>query len=144
MLKDDRLSAIHILFHDGVTRADGCPDDLGAVRDWFHWGAWSALPMVAAALEERSNVGVDGSGFRFEAEPDEEPFEGVEIYTPLDTAYLPEDTFVRLVGELLLAARDGLTAAAHPVTRAPWWPGFVERVGHGPKRRDPCVGHQRS
>ena len=72
---------------------------------------------------------MNDSGFRFQSDldPDEEVFEGVELFDPLDEIYFDEKAFERLVLKFFKAVIEGSTL--HPkLANEHWWSEFISIV----------------
>ena len=92
---------------------------------------------IAQAVRDEENIGINGSGFRYahnELDPDEEPFEGVEIYDPLGELYVTQAAFDGLMNRYFSALRDGATKQQAPVVQQPWWPDFLQIAQQVEKR----------
>jgi hypothetical protein len=75
-----------------------------------------------------SRAGNEYSGFTFQSdlEPDDEPFEGVEMFDPIDTIHISEGAFDHLMSRYFNAIIEGATAHQKPEIQEEWWQDFVE------------------
>src|SRR5262245_58060912 len=80
-------------------------------------------PREAGGVVGGTQVDVNGTGFRFpeDQDPDEEPFEGVEVSNPLGEVYVSRPAFERLIARYLRANITGAEENGLPVVNEPWW-----------------------
>lgn len=137
VIDDHLIDAIEIIWEQTPTyqgtKALYIPDELRVIRDFFSRRFWSTLINIADAVSDQSDSGVNNSGFRFgeELDPGEEPFEGVELYDPLDQVYISRAAFNRLMLRFFDAIVQGVTVHQHPLLQEHWWPeflGYVEKL----------------
>ncbi|HEU4326159.1 MAG TPA: hypothetical protein VFS21_23665 [Roseiflexaceae bacterium] len=132
MVLDDRLvDAVEIVWEQTPTYQGTvvrqAPDELRVIRNYFTRRFWSSLPSIARSASGQSDSGVNGSGFRFgqELDPGEEPFEGVELYDPLDQIYISRPAFNRLMLRFFEMIIRGATEHGHPLLQELRWPEFL-------------------
>lgn len=122
------IDQLEIVWDDAHQRLRvlNCPRELRVIRDYFSRSHTSTLMYIARAVRDQENVGINGSGFRYahnELDPGEEPFEGVEIYDPLDELYISQEAFDGLMNGFFSALRKG---AKNRLAKEPWWQEFVD------------------
>ena len=112
------------------TKVLNCPSKLRVIEDFFYRSYWGDIILIARGINDRYGVGINESGFRFESdlEPDEEVFEGVELFDPIDEVYLEEKAFERLSLKFLKAVIEGSNFQAER-SNQPWWTEFIAIVG---------------
>ena len=132
-LDDSQVDAITIewLSEPARTRASVADDTPHArlLRGFFSLGHWMALDFFAQGVLARAGREVNDSGFRFPGDDGEAAPDGplrVTIYNPFESAALSEAAFVRVMARLFHAIVEGATRTHDELTRALWWPRFVE------------------
>lgn len=122
---------------DKKARVLNCSPQLRVISDFFSRTQWSTLMYIAQAVRDEENMGINGSGFRYahnELDPDEEPFEGVEIYDPLGELYLTPAAFDRLMNRFFSALRDGAIKQQAQIVQQSWWRNFIKNAKYVEKR----------
>lgn len=139
------IDQLEIVWDDARQRVRvlNCARELRVIRDYFSRSHASTLMYIARAVRDQENMGINGSGFRYahnELDPNEEPFEGVEIYDPFDELYVTQEAFDGLMNGFFSALRKGAKKA---LAKEPWWKEFVDislqiekRVTSSGKKRD--------
>jgi hypothetical protein len=101
------------------------------VRDFLSRETWQhfAQFILPGASSHHGRI-AEESGFRFpsDLDPDEEPFDGVELFDPIDTFYVSEAAFDRLMSRYFEVLVQGVTANQRPELAEPWWPGFAQSM----------------
>lgn len=111
------------------TKVLNCPPNLRVIKDFFYKSYWEDIILIARGVNAHYGVGINESGFRFvsDLEPDEEVFEGVELFDPLDEIYIEEKAFEHLVLKFFKAVIKG--AKINPkISDKPWWNEFLSIV----------------
>lgn len=111
------------------TQVINCPPELRVIKDFFYKSYWGDIILIARGVNSHYGVGINESGFRFtsDLEPDEEVFEGVELFDPLDEVYIEEKAFERLVLKFFKAVIKGLTFKPK-LSKELWWNEFMTIV----------------
>ena len=132
LIDDSAIDAVGVVWdassaHSGPRVVDA-PPSLRVVRDFLTRSTWQRFAqfILPGVLAHHGRVDND-SGFRFQGDldPDDDPLPGVELFDPIDTIYLGEGAFDRLMSRFFEAIVDGVTAhSRHEVTEA-WWNHFV-------------------
>ncbi len=128
IMNNQIIDQLEIVWDDAHQRLRvlNCPSELRVIRDYFSRSHASTLMYIARAVRDQENMGINGSGFRYahnELDPDEEPFEGVEIYDPFDELYVSQEAFDGLMNGFFSALRKG---SRNRLAKQPWWEEFVE------------------
>jgi hypothetical protein len=93
----------------------------GVVWSALHSVSWSFVELVARSVESRFGTSWNDCGIRYPVEdrldPGEEPFEGVEVYTPVSQCLVPQDAFERLMVRYLRTVVAAVHTNAHPDAR---------------------------
>ena len=112
------------------TKVLNCPLKLRVIKDFFYRSYWGDVILIARGINNHYGVGINESGFRFESdlEADEEVFEGVELFDPIDEVYLEEKAFERLSLKFFKAVIEGSNFQAE-LSNQPWWTEFIAIVG---------------
>ncbi|MEA2670302.1 MAG: hypothetical protein QOG45_522 [Chloroflexota bacterium] len=90
--------------------------------------SWSSLMDLAEGIRDRHGIGKDGLGLRYpgdDLDPWDEPYHDVLVYDQFDRVLVGVDAFERLATRYFRALVTGAQRLDDPVTRQPWWPGFV-------------------
>lgn len=106
----------------------GGPPELRILRDFLSRETWQSFArfILPGALNHHGRIAEDcGFRFRSDLDPDEEPFEGVELFDPIDTIYISEAAFDRLMSRHFDVIVQGVAANQRPELDEPWWPGFA-------------------
>ncbi|MGF1487520.1 MAG: hypothetical protein ACFBSE_10565 [Prochloraceae cyanobacterium] len=127
------IEKIQIVWQDypdfSGTRVLNCPPELRVIKDFFYKSYWGEVISIARGIKNHYGVGMNDSGFRFpsDLDPDEEVFEGVELFDPKDEIYIDEKDFERLALKFFKAVIDGSTSH-QKLTKEPWWNEFISIV----------------
>lgn len=132
-LIDDRtVDALRIVWdqspgHTGPRVVDA-PAELRVIRDFLSCETWQHFVqfILPGALHHHGRL-IEYSGFRFQSDldPDDDPFEGVEMFDPIETIHISEGAFDRLMGRYFEVILHGVTLHQRPETHEEWWQGFV-------------------
>jgi len=110
-----------------------CPPELRVIKDFFYKSYWGEVISITRGIKKHYGVGMNDSGSRFpsDLDPDEEVFEGVELFDPKfdpkDEIYIDEKDFERLALKFFKAVIDGSTSH-QKLTKEPWWNEFISIV----------------
>ncbi|MCB9765389.1 MAG: hypothetical protein H6739_36785 [Alphaproteobacteria bacterium] len=108
------------------SQSDAAPPILHVI----HFMSSGDLPSLGRALRNKYGYGIEGTGFTYPTDLDEddeeEPFEGVQLHDPFDEMVVTEAQF----DALMLKLFDAWIAvsAEHDLDRKPWWPDFLRDV----------------
>jgi hypothetical protein len=114
-------------------RVEGCPTELRILKDFLSTGHWQRfVQFIAPGVLARHGRGVECSGFLFpedfDAEDFEEegvePFEGVQLYDPIDTIHVSQPAFDRLMSRYFDTIVEAVQANRRPEAAEDWWPTF--------------------
>lgn len=134
MIDDPHVDALRIVWDDDSLGGPGprvvdAPPERRLLRDFLSRETWQQFVqfILPGALNHHGRV-AEYSGFRFpsDLDPDDEPFEGVELFDPIDTLHLSEAAFDRLMSRYFDVIVQGVTENQRPELREPWWPRFVQ------------------
>ena len=104
------------------------PPQLRMIRDFLSRDTWQHFVrfILPGILDRRQRV-AEYSGFRFpnDLDADEESFDCVELYDPIDTIHISQGAFDRLMSRYIQTIIDGVTAHERPELREAWWPEIV-------------------
>ena len=84
------IDKINIIWEESPTfsgtRVSKCPSELRVIKYFFYKSYWGEVISIARGINNHYGVGMNDSGFRFpsDLDPDEEVFEGVELFDLLD------------------------------------------------------------
>ncbi|MEA2670303.1 MAG: hypothetical protein QOG45_523 [Chloroflexota bacterium] len=98
---------------------------------------WTELLYTANGVRDRKASDWDDVGFNYPSdisEPDEEPFDGVEVHNPIFEVIVSEKAFDRLMARFFRVLVIGAGAARDPVITTDWWPSFLTIVKDLEKR----------
>ena len=133
IVETNLIDKINIIWEESPTftgtRVPNCPPELRVIKDFFYKSYWGEVISIARGINNYYGVGMNDSGFRFQSDldPDEEVFEGVELFDPLDEIYVDERAFERLILKFFKAVIEGSTL--HPkLTKEAWWTEFISIV----------------
>ena len=131
MIADNSIiDRINIIWEESLsfsgTKVLNCPSELRVIKDFFYKSHWGDLILIARGINNHYGAGINESGFRFadDLEPDEEVFEGVELFDPLGEVYIEERAFERLALKFFKAVIKGSTLNSQ-LSNEPWWSEFV-------------------
>ena len=131
---DDRtVDSLRIIWdqspeHTGPRVVDA-PAELRMIKDFLSREAWQYFVqfIMPGVLQHHGRV-MEYSGFRFQSDldPDDDPFDGVELFDPIETTHVSERAFDRMMSRYFDIIIQGVTANQRPELREPWWQRFVE------------------
>jgi len=105
--------------------------ELRMIKDFFDHNRWQTLArfILPGVMHHHQRV-AEYSGFRFSSDldPDEKPFDGVQMYDPIDTIHVGEAAFDRVMSRYFTAIVKGVVDDRRPEQSEPWWPSFVDDV----------------
>ncbi|MEO7735371.1 MAG: hypothetical protein ABIY55_30740 [Kofleriaceae bacterium] len=121
-------------------RVVDAPTELRMIRDFLSRETWQHFVqfIMPGVMEHHGRV-MEYSGFRFQSDldADDDPFQGVEMFDPIDTIYIREAAFDRLMSRYFDTVIRGVVEHQRPEAHEPWWQGFVasarvlaDRLGH--------------
>lgn len=132
ILEDRKVDAIQFVWDDAsiarAPQAIGAEPGLRAVHDFFVGVSWQFLARFAApAVLNRHGLHIEGNGFAFpsDLDPDQEPFDGVRLEDPIETIYIGNSAFDRLMSRFFNTVIEGAMLRQVPEVREDWWPEFV-------------------
>ena len=109
-------------------RVVGAPPELRMFRDFLTRSSWQHfVRFIAPGVLARHGRVAEYSGFQFasDLEPGDEPFEGVELFDPIDTLHVSEGAFDRLMSRYFDCIIEGVHAHGGPEAQQGWWPELV-------------------
>ena len=102
--------------------------ELRMIKDFLSRETWQHFVqfIVPGALHHHGRV-MEYSGFKFQGDldPDDEPFDGVEMFDPIETIHISEGAFDRVMSRYFGVIIQGVTAHQGPELQEGWWPAFV-------------------
>lgn len=101
-------------------------------RDFLAQPRWQRLvDFIAPGVLARHGRGAEYSGFTFpeDLDPGDEPFEGVELYDPIEAFHVSQAAFDRLMSRYFDVIIDAVTQEQGPELDEPWWPELVRIAG---------------
>ncbi|MBD2354459.1 hypothetical protein H6G41_07430 [Tolypothrix sp. FACHB-123] len=105
------------------------PPEARVIRDFLNTPFWgNRIRFIFSGVLERSGRISDESGFLFpeDLEPGDEPFDGVQMFDPLDTITLSDGAFDRLMSRYFRVVLDRAESLNLPITQEPWWGAFAD------------------
>jgi hypothetical protein len=112
-------------------RAVGVPS-ARVLMDMLTYSSWPDLHHFSKAVESRVGTSIDDAGFRYPVEDmlgtGEIPFEGVNVFDPLDDVYMSRPAFERAWTRFLLGLVADVDRDSDPVRDQPFWPDFLARA----------------
>ena len=151
LIDDHAVEALSIIWDQSLgysgPRIVDAPHELRVVKDFLSRETWQHFVQFIqpSTLNHHERV-MEYSGFRFQSDldPDDEHFEGVEVFDPLDTIHISERAFDRLMARYFDVIVRGVTTHHLPEAREVWWQAFVantrlleERIQNASARAEP-------
>lgn len=132
VIDDSKVDALHIIWEQSPEytgpRVVGALPELRVIKDFLSRNNWQRFVqfIVPGVLHHHGRVD-EYSGFRFpsDLDPDEEPFDGVEMFDPLATLHISEAAFDRIMSRYFEVIIHGVTTHRHPEIHEGWWQAFV-------------------
>jgi hypothetical protein len=133
LINDDAVDGLQIVWDESPRftgpRVVNASPELRVIRDLLSHESWQHFVQffLPGALHHHGRVSNE-SGFRFQSDldPGDEPFEGVELFDPLDTIHISEPAFDRLMNRYFEVIIRAVAAHQGPELGAPWWQAFVD------------------
>lgn len=133
MLPDQLVDSLSVTWEErpgySGPRLAGHGDELRVLKDFLQTAFWPGLVrFIAPGVLNRHGRVRQQSGFLFPADmdPDDEQFEGVMLFDPLDTIYISDGAFDRLMARYFDTLITGATSHNKPVVAEEWWAEFVD------------------
>lgn len=107
------------------------PPEARVIDDFLNTPFWGdRVRFIFSGVLERTGRISDESGFLFpsDLEPDDQPFEGVQMFDPLDTITLSDAAFDRLMSRYFRVVLDHAGRMRLPITQEAWWGAFAGAV----------------
>jgi hypothetical protein len=114
--------------YSGLKVVDVSPK-LRVIQDFLTTQFWPSLVrFIASGVLNRHGRIKEYSGFMFpeDLDPGDDPFEGVMIFDPLDTIYLSDTVFDRLMNRYFQKLIEGATKYEKDVLKEDWWIEFLD------------------
>jgi hypothetical protein len=132
LIDDSKVDALNIVWEESPRysgpRVVDAPPELRMIRDFLSTRFWQHfVQFIAPGVLRRHGRISNESGFTFQSDldPGDERFEGVQMVDPIDTIYISEGAFDRLMSRFFNAVIDGARRHQKPVIHADWWPELV-------------------
>ncbi|BAY62180.1 hypothetical protein NIES22_22490 [Calothrix brevissima NIES-22] len=131
-IDDAVIDALDIGWDDTNARpyVSNAPEEVRVIRDMldmrFCWE--SRVEFFFPGVLDRIGRVTNESGFLFpeDLEPGDEPFDGVQMFDPLDTITLSDGAFDRLMSRYFRVVLDRSESLKLPITQEPWWSAFAD------------------
>lgn len=135
LIPDQQVDTLQIVWEEtpqySGPRVVDTPPELRMIRDFLSTRFWQNFVRFIApgVLNHHGRVN-EYSGFTFQSDldPDDDPFEGVEMFDPIDTIHISEAAFDRLMSRYFNTIVEGAAAHQKPETQEEWWQDFVENA----------------
>jgi hypothetical protein len=132
LVPDPSVDALEIVWEESANfsgpRVVDCPTELRLIRDLLTRRWWQSFArFILPGVSLRHGRVYEYSGFRFpsDLDPDETPFDGVQMFDPIETIRLSEPAFVRLMARYFEAIVEGATGNDRPEIHDDWWEDFA-------------------
>ncbi|HEX8113456.1 MAG TPA: hypothetical protein VF516_37255 [Kofleriaceae bacterium] len=131
-LIDDRaVDALQIVWDTSCAgpRVVDSPPELRMIQEFLSRDTWQHfVQFILPGVVGHHQRVAEYSGFRFQSDldPDDDPFEGVEMFDPIDTIHISEAAFDRLMSRYFDTIVRGATENLRPEIRESWWPKIVD------------------
>lgn len=129
LIDDQKIDGLRVEWGDAGPCVVDAPPELRMIQEFLSRDTWQHFVqfILPGILGHHQRV-AEYSGFRFQSDldPDDDPFDGVEMFDPIDTIHISEAAFDRLMSRYLDAIVRGVTEHARPEAREAWWPGVVD------------------
>lgn len=133
LLDDQLVDTLQIVWEEtpqySGPRVRDSPAELRVLRDFLTTQFWqSRVQFIADGVLNRHGRVQEYSGFLFpeDMDPDDEPFEGVMVFDPLDTIYLSDGAFARLMNRYFETIIEGVASHQKDELKEAWWPEFLD------------------
>ncbi len=131
IIADDAVDSLRIDWKEPPATGPHVRDSsllLRTIRDFLSRETWQhfARQILPGVIGHHGRT-VEYSGFRFpsDLDPDEEMFEGVELFDPIETIYVSRAAFDRLMRRYFDAIIEHVIAKQLPELYEDWWQDFV-------------------
>jgi hypothetical protein len=109
-------------------RVIDAPPTLRVIKSFLSRENWqSFVQFIALGVADHHGRVREDSGFIFatDLDPGDEHFDGVQLFDPIDTIYIREPTFDRLMNRYFVTIINAAMSRHRPELAEPWWPSFV-------------------